>query len=320
MNSRHLVDPELRDLLTQFEAMDLGPLGADNLIERRAMGVAFPDPGDDGVSVEVRKVPGPAGAPDVELRVMRPTGATGPLPVIFHMHSGGYVVGTAAEYEPISRPLVAPLGCAVVSVDYRLAPETPHPGPIEDCYAGLAWVFRNAAAEGFDPTRIGVKGESAGGGLAAALALLARDRGEFALAFQALIYPMIDDRTGSGSEPHPYAGEFLWNAETNRFGWASLLGRDPGGADVSAYAAAARADDLSGLPPAFVYTGALDLFLEENIEYVRRLARAGVPVEFHLFPGAYHAFEFQSEAAITRQARELTLAALKRFLAAPPAR
>lgn len=315
MTSRHLVNPELLPLLEMFDSFSQSPMSADNLIERRGMATMFPDPGDDGVVVDVRTVPGPAGAPDIGLRILRPKGATGPLPVIYHIHGGGYVMGSAEFYEPVSRPLVGKLGCALVSVDYRLAPETPYPGPLDDCYAGLAWVFAHAEAEGFDINRIGVKGESAGGGLAAALALLARDRGEYPLAFQHLIYPMLDDRTGSGSEPPAHIGEFVWTVESNRFGWASLLGGAPGGGDVPAYAAPARATDLSGLPPTFLYIGALDLFVEEDIDYARRLIRAGVPTELHVIPGAFHGFELQADAQIVLQARELTLSALRRFLA-----
>jgi triacylglycerol lipase len=315
--SRHLVDPELLPLLDMLEALIPSPIDAANLAEQRARSLPLPEPGDDGVLIETRMVPGPAGAPDVGLRIYRPSGASGALPVIYHIHGGGYVLGSAETSEPICRPLVAELGCALVSVDYRLAPETPHPGPVEDCYAGLAWLFDNAVAEGFDPARIGVKGESAGGGLAAALALLARDRGRYQLAFQHLIYPMLDDRTGSGTDTHPHVGEFVWQLPSNRFGWASLLGQTPGGPNVSPYAAPARATNLAGLPPTFIYVGTLDLFLEEDIDYARRLLHAGVPVELHLLPGAFHAFELQADAAIARQAGQLSVAALRRFLAPP---
>jgi acetyl esterase/lipase len=157
-------------------------------------------------------------------------------------------------------------------------------------------------------------GESAGGGLAAALALLARDRREHSLAFQHLIYPMLDDRTCVAKNPHLFAGEFLWTAHNNAFGWSALLGAAPGSANVSPYAAAARADDLSGLPPTFISTGALDLFLEEDMEYARRLIRQGVPVELHVYPGAYHAFDFLTNARIAAAARRDSLAALRRFL------
>lgn len=312
MKSRHLVDPELVDLL---DIILLPPLGEHNYLEVRAMEMPFPEPGDDGVTHAVKTVPGPAGAPDIELRIMKPAGATGPLPVIYHIHGGGYVLGTAKDYEPLNRHFVPTLQCALVTVEYRLAPESPHPGPVEDCYAGLKWVFENAGAEGFDTARIGVKGESAGGGLAAALALLARDRGEYKLAFQHLIYPMLDDRTGTSSEPHDYAGEFVWQKEGNRFGWKSLLGKEPGGPDVSPYAAPARATDLAGLPPTFIYTGGLDLFLEEDIEYARRLMRAGVPTELHVYPGAFHGFEVAAESQVAQQALRDTVAALRRFMA-----
>ena len=212
------------------------------------------------------------------------------------------------------RKRVADLGCVWVSVDYRLAPETPHPGPIDDCYAALSWLHHNAAELGVESSRIGVSGESAGAGLAASLALLARDRGEFPLAFQHLIYPMIDDRTSFRPDPHPYAGEFVWTNESNRYGWNALLSGAAGGSDVSAYAAAARAQDLKRLPPTFVAVGALDLFLEENLEYVRRLTRAGVPVELHVYPGAFHGFQRAEEAAVAVAAERDSRNALWRLL------
>jgi triacylglycerol lipase len=157
-------------------------------------------------------------------------------------------------------------------------------------------------------------GESAGGGLAAALALLARDRREYKLAFQHLIYPMLDDRTCVTKSPHPYTGEFIWTPHNNSFGWCSLLGVAPGSADVSPYAAPARAADLARLPPTFISTGALDLFLEEDIDYAKRLAWQGVPVELHVYPGAYHAFDMEPIARVAVNARRDSVAALRRFL------
>ncbi len=313
MNSRHLVDPELLPVLEQFPDSELS---RESLPALREQLRAMLPPAQTDAAIEVKTVAGPAGGPDIQLRVLRPKdAAAAPLPVIYHIHGGGFVAGTADQGDMSNGPLAIELNCAIVSVDYRLAPETVFPGSIEDCYAGLAWVFANAAEQGFDTARIGVMGESAGGGLAAALALLARDRGEYPLAFQQLIYPMLDDRNGSGAEPHPFVGEYVWTPEKNRFGWEALLGRAPGGADASPYAAPARATDLSGLPPTFLYAGALDLFLEENLDYARRLARAGVPIEFHLFPGAFHAFELQADAYVSRQARQLSQSALRRFLA-----
>ena len=315
MTSRHLVDPELSPLL---DLMPTRIVTDENLLEGRANRLPLPVPEDDGVSVDIRTVPGPAGAPDIDLYIFRPDGVAGPLPLIYHVHGGGYISGSVKQFEGMLRQIVAEVGCALVSVEYRLAPETVFPGAIEDAYAGLAWCFANAAKQGFDASRVGVMGESAGGGYAASLALLARDRGDYPLIFQHLIYPMLDDRTGTSSEPHPYVGEFVWPAANNRFGWKALLGREPGGDDVSPYAAAARATDLTGLPPTFIHTGALDLFLEENLEYGRRLARAGIPVELHVYPGAFHGFELSPSTAVAHQAVSTSRAALKRFLAPKP--
>lgn len=310
--SLHLVDPEMRPLLESFPAFDLN---ADLLPAVREMSAPLPPlPDASGlVSMDARSIPGPAGAPEVGVVVYRPRQAEGLLPCLFHIHGGGYVSGSAAACEPVYRPLAAELGCAIVSVDYRLAPETRFPGNLEDCYAGLAWMFGQAAALGIDPGRVGVIGESAGGGLAAALALLARDRGQLRLQFQALIYPMLDDRT-CVADPHPYTGEFVWTAQSNSFGWTSLLGVAPGSAEVSPYAAAARAENLADLPAAYVSTGALDLFLEEDVEYARRLLRAGVPTELHVFPGAYHGFDYFTDSAVALEARRSLLVFLRRAL------
>ena len=208
--------------------------------------------------------------------------------------------------------LAEEMDCVVVAVDYRLAPETVFPGAIEDCYAALRWLHSHASELGVDPWRIIVGGESAGGGLAAALALLARDRSEVPIAAQMLVYPMIDDRTGIRGELAPYAGEFFWTPSSNRFGWEALLGEAPGGENVSPYAAAARAADLSGLPPTFICVPTLDLFLEENIDYARRLVRAGVLTELHVYPGAYHGFDMVVSCALADQlARDFRAAFLK---------
>jgi triacylglycerol lipase len=288
-DDRAHVDPELHQMLDLFPTVML----TNELLPamRRCPPWAPVNPADrERTDCTERAIPGPAGAPDVMIRIYRPRGSAVPLPCIFHMHGGGYVAGDAADLEGVHLPLAADLGCVIVSVNYRLAPETPLPGGIEDCYAALSWSSANASELGIDPARIGLMGESAGGGLAAALALLARDRGEIALAFQHLIYPMIVDRTCVRADPHPIVGGFIWTPHNNRFGWSALLGREPGGPDVSPYAAAARADDLSGLPPTFISTGGLDLLLEENIEYARRLSRAANAVELHVYPGAFHAF------------------------------
>ena len=311
-NTLHLVDPALRPLL---EAWPTITLNDETLVQMREREQLLPFEIDrEGTSLEIRTVPGPIGAPDITLHIYKPDGAADRLPTIYHIHGGGYVGGSAAQLEFMHRPLVKALGCAIVSVDYRLAPEHVFPAAIEDCYAGLRWTVDNADALGLDTARLGVMGESAGGGLAAALALLVRDRGEYRLAFQHLTYPMIDDRTVVAADPHPHTGEFIWTADSNRFGWRSLLGQAPGGPDVSPYAAAARASDLSGLPPSYIMTGTLDLFLEEDIEYARRLLRAGVPTELHVFPGGMHGFDILPVGDIATAAQAARLAALKRAL------
>lgn len=311
MDSLPLVDPFLRPLLDAFPTPHLS---AETLSGLRAQGLPQPSFEDCGVTREVRSVPGPDGAPDILLHIYSPPVLAGPLPCIYHIHGGGHVVGSARELEWRLHPLVADLGCLLISVDYRLSPEAPFPAAIEDCYAGLAWVFVHAQNLDVDPRRIGVMGESAGGGLAAALALMARDRGEYTLSFQHLIYPMLDDRSCNRIDPHPHAGEFIWTPHNNHFGWSALLGCEPGGENVSAYAAPARADNLADLPPTFISTGALDLFAEEDMEYARRLIRAAVPTELHVYPGAFHAFDLFDDVPVAAQANRDSRDALKRFL------
>ncbi len=308
MSTRHLVDPELLPLLDLWPAVTMS---AEVLEQARSWPAPPPPADDDGVMMQRITVPGPAGAPDLGLVIFRPAAPVPNAGGICHMHGGGFVLGTPEGSAARLRPMVAALGCVIVSVDYRLAPETPFPGPIEDCYAGLAWTFANAGRLGIDPTQIGVMGESAGGGLAAALALLARDRGEHRLAFQHLLYPMIDDRTGV-IEGDPLTGEFIWNRDSNRFAWQAMLGEKPGGEGVSPYAAAARAESLAGLPPTYIATGSLDLFRDENIAYAQRLLAVGVPTEFHIWPGAIHGFDGAPDAAITREANQSRIAALRR--------
>jgi acetyl esterase/lipase len=316
MNDLNLVDPELRSLLQTFPAFTCSN---ETLPAIRAaltqLSPAAPLP-EGALQPEERLIPGPAGAPNVRVLIWKPASPTGSLPAIFHIHGGGYVLGTPEMMAPEHRELVSKLNCVIVSVDYRLAPEAHHPSPIEDCYAALKWTYEHATGLGVDRRRIGVSGESAGGGLAAALAQLARDRGEVPLAFQHLIYPMIDDRTCTIADPHPHTGRYVWTAEGNLFGWSALLGHAPGRADIAPYAAAARANDLEGLPPTYLAVGALDLFLDEDLDYALRLTRAGVPVELHVYPGAYHGFQAAREARVTVNAQRDSWNALTRFLAA----
>ncbi len=316
MTSRHLVAPELLPLIDAQPDLNLS---AESLPALRAMFAAqlaaMPPPEGQPVEVSQIMVPARSDAPPVRMLAYRPTQSPGTLPAILHFHGGGYVFGSPEMTDAANRALSIALGCAIFSVDYRLAPETPHPGPIEDCYAALIYLHAHATALGIDPTRIGLKGESAGGGLAASLALLARDRREVPIAFQHLIYPMIDDRTCVNPDPHPLVGDYIWTRPTNMFGWASLLGTAPGSPGISPYAAAARADSLAGLPPCFIALGSLDLFLEEDLDYARRLTRAGVPVELHVYPGAVHAFQLNPTARLTIEAECHSRAALRLAMA-----
>jgi acetyl esterase/lipase len=312
-----LIDPELRPLL---EAAPMGlPLNAENLavIRENLANFTLLPPSADGaaVSLEERMIDGPTKAPPVRVLIYRPAVMRTAMPALLHIHGGGYVVGRPEIIETTNRRRAANLGCVVVSVGYRLPPQTPHPGPIEDCYAALKWLYDHAAELGIDAKRIAIGGESAGGGLAAALALLARDRGEVPLVLQFLIAPMLDDRTVTRSDPHPYVVHEAWSAEYNAFGWRALLAAEPGSQGVSPYAAAARAENLSGVAPAFISVGALDLFLEENLEYARRLSRAGVAVELHVYPGAFHGFaEMTDDARVSIAAAADGMRALHKAL------
>jgi len=290
-STRHLVAPELLPGLEFFPNMDFS-LGLD-LIRGGMDGREMPPmpPELEAVSCEEVFIPGLDGAPDVRLLVYTPPGeANAPRPAVCHIHGGGYVIGTADINDWSNRATALAVGCKVVSVDYRLAPETRWPGALEDCYAALCWMADNAADLGIDASKIAIAGESAGGGHAAALAIHARNKGGPKICLQVLDAPMLDDRTGSTNDPHRHAGEFVWTPDKNVFGWQALLGVTPGGPDVREEMAPARTLDLAGLPPTFISVGALDLFLEEDLEFIRRLTRAGVPAELYVIPGAYHGF------------------------------
>lgn len=282
-------------------------------------------PPNPGVVAENRSIPGPEGAPEIRVRVHRPADQGETLPCFYHIHGGGMIRGSIDSEDAALAVFVEQVGCVVVSVDYRLAPEHPHPAPVEDCYAGLKWTAEHAAELRIDPERIAVGGKSAGGGLSAATVLLARDRGGPKVAFQYLIYPMLDDRNVTPSSKE-FAGAWpSWPREMNLLGWKALLGEGAGGKDVSPYAAPTRAQDLSNLPPAYIDCGNLEVFRDEDIEYAQRLMQAGVPVEFHCWPGVFHGWELAAPAAdVTQRAFAARYGALKRALhpgtaSAPPA-
>jgi acetyl esterase/lipase len=324
------LDPELAAGLEAFKAMGFTGGGIDlaNVPAMRAQAEALlraqveqaaqsQDAPGPRVSIEDRRSPGPAGAPDVPVRIYRPTDRSGTLPGLYWIHGGGMVMGNVDQDDATCKTFAETLGCVVVSVEYRLAPEHPHPAPVEDCYAGLKWFAEQSIELGVDRTHIGLAGASAGGGLAAATALVARDRGGPALVCQILIYPMLDDRNNTPSS-HEFAGIPGWSREANLSGWAALLGANAGSADVSPYAAPARATDLSNLPPTLIQVGELEVFRDEAIDYARRLLQAGVTTQLHVYPGAYHGWElFAPNAAVSRHMVAERMAALDHFLHAP---
>ncbi|MCJ7670683.1 MAG: alpha/beta hydrolase [Acidimicrobiia bacterium] len=245
-----------------------------------------------------RQVPGD---PPVAVRVHRPADATGPLPCFVSMHGGGFVIGSVDMDDLLFDRWCPLLGVVGVSVDFRLAPETPYPGPLDDCYRALVWTYEHADELGVHRDAIVLHGVSAGGGLAAGLALLARDRGEVPVALQILDTPMLDDRRVTASSRQD--GLAIWNRESNEFGWRSYLGDRFDTDDVPAYAAPTRATDLAGLPPAFVSVGSCDGFRDEDVEYALRLNQAGVPAELHVYAGAPHGYQFARETAVYRASR-----------------
>lgn len=268
------------------------------------------------VVVQDQIVPGPIGAPAIRLRIQRPAAATTELPCIYHIHGGGMIMGSIDDDgHPSISSAVERIGCVLISVEYRLAPEDLYPAQIEDCYAGLTWVAEHAEALAIDPSRLAIAGESAGGGLAAATALRARDEGGPQIAFQYLIYPMLDDRNETPSS-REFTGTWPgWPREMNLLGWRALLGDAVGGPDVSPYAAPARAMDLRGLPAAYIDCGGLELFRDEIVDYAQRLMQAGVSVEFHCWPGVFHGWErVAPDAVVTRRALAARYVALERAL------
>jgi len=265
--------------------------------------------------VTERLVPGPAGAPEVSLLICRPTRATAQVAAIYHTHGGGMIMGDNRTAMPRMLDWAEELQLTVVSVEYRLAPETQHPGPVEDCYAGLSWTAEHADELGIDPSRIVIAGGSAGGGLAAAVTLMARDRGGPALAGQMLMCPMLDDRNDTPSA-RQMAGRGVWDHTSNHTGWTALLGEACGGPDVSPYAAPARADDLSGLPPTFIDVGSAETFRDEDVIYASRIWRAGGVAELHVWPGGFHGFATMApQAALSQEAVAAQLRWLRRLLA-----
>lgn len=268
---------------------------------------------DGRFTITERSVPGLDGDPDISLLICTPAHPTTTLGCVYHTHGGGMIIGDNRTGLIEMLDWAEEFGLVVVSVEYRLAPETPHPGPVDDCYAGLVWTAAHAAELGFDPDRLIVAGASAGGGLAAALALMARDLGGPALLGQMLIYPMLDDRNDTPSA-HQMAGVGVWDQISNQTGWGALLGDAAGGPDVSPYAAPARAADLSNLPPAFIDVASAETFRDEDVAYASRIWQAGGRAELHVWPGGFHGFDMMvPTAAVSQDARAARIRWLNRL-------
>lgn len=279
-------------------------------------------PPNENVAKEDRVITGPGG--DLAIRIYRPvnatgsqsvrsgpaSGGTGSLPGLFFIHGGGMVLGNLDSDDGVPTMLCETLGALIVSVDYRLAPEHPAPAAIDDCYAALKWMGDHAADLGYDPDRLAVYGGSAGGGLAIATALMVRDHGGPAISFLMPIYPMIDDRNETPSS-REITEVGIWDRAGNIESWAWYRG----GKAADPYSAPTRATDLTGLPPTFIDVGEMDLFRDEDIDFANRLMQAGVPTEFHVYPGAYHASEiFAPTAALSQRIWATRIAALQRAL------
>lgn len=272
---------------------------------------------DPAISHVERTIPGSGGSISLSILRSRAT-AGGARPAILYMHGGGMVVGSKLFGVQGTFEWIKQLDVIVISVEYRLAPEHPDPAPIEDCYAALKWVSANVSTLGIDASKILVAGNSAGGGLAAGLSLLARDRRGPKIFAQCLIYPMLDDRMVTVSSQQ-YMNEGTWKGINNIYAWNALLSGRAGGTDVSIYAAPTRAQDLSGLPPAWIDVGGAELFRDENVIYASRLAEFGVPTELHVWPGGWHGFDDNAPGtALAKVAHETRLSWLRRTITSTP--
>ncbi|MFF4948349.1 alpha/beta hydrolase [Streptomyces chattanoogensis] len=316
-------DHELGVALAALVGETREPFTPENLVARQERDAATrPRPtvrdiqADGRFEVDELCVPGSSGERDVTLVSARPAGSAGPLPLLYYMHGGGMITGNAWSVLPrLLREWALPLELAVISVEYRLAPQTQYPGPVEDCYTGFVWTAERAAQLGIDADRIIIGGKSAGGGLAAALALLARDRGGPTPIGQLLLCPMLDDRNNTFSS-HQMAGIDIWDRTSNATAWQALLGDRYGAADLPPYAAPARATDLSGLPPAYIEVGSAETFRDEDVAYANAIWQAGGQAELHVWPGACHGFDtFAPQAALSQDARNARSRWLRRLLA-----
>lgn len=304
-------DPELLPILDLLPPTEVLEVAEARAMIAGLLGALGEGVDTTGVEVADVEVPGPEGAPGIRARTYRPAGAATTRPCLLDIHGGGFTVGDLEMQHAGAVELVRELGIVVVTLDYRLAPEHPFPAGLEDCYATLAWIHERADGLGVDRARVGIGGQSAGGGLAAGLALLARDRGGPAVCFQLLGIPELDHRLGTASM-RAFVDTPLWHRPNAEQSWRHYLGEDPG--EVSPYASPAIAPDLAGLPPAYVTTMEYDPLRDEGIEYALRLLAAGVTVELHSYPGTFHGSAIATGAAVSRRAHAEQLDAIRRGL------
>lgn len=305
------IHPELRQAARRAPSFTFSN---KNLWLVRLLMPLMPTPRNPEVLVENVHIPGKDDRTRIRLRVYRRRSVAPPTPVLVWLHGGGYVMGRPELDEVRCTQYVRELGIIVVSVDYRCAPRHPFPAGLEDSYSALKWVQAHSQELGADPERIAVGGESAGGGLAASLVQLAHDRQEVKPVFQLLVYPMLDDRTVLRTDADD-GGSVAWNQRSNRFGWESYLGKKCGAGDTPEYAVPARREGLSGLPPAWIGVGTVDLFHDEDMAYAQRLREYGVKCEIYVVPGAFHGFDrFAPRAPVVQGFRESQVSALRRSL------
>jgi acetyl esterase/lipase len=310
-----LVDPELRAALAAMPLLDFEAQFQDG--KRLPQPEVRNEPPRPDVTVEEEMVPGLAGAPAIKVLVINRDANSSPRPAVLFLHGGGYIGGSVWRQLFRMQDVAEAHDCVVISVEYRIAPETPFPGPRDDCYAALEWLHDNAERLGVDASRVVLLGESAGGGLAAQLSLMARDRGALPILAQILVYPMLDDRSGLDRVVPAHIGTYVWTRASSQFAWKCYLGTDAGGPGTPPEAALARHMDLAGLPPTWIGVGGLDLFVTENIAFAERLMTAGVSTELLVVPGAYHGFNRSApKAAVSRTFNAAWNDALARYFAA----
>lgn len=311
-NLNEKVHPDLKDGFTRLPPIIDNVRDVKTLRDRLSPNLeALPT--DAAVAVRNEMIPGDEQAPELRVRIYEPKEKKGALPALLWIHGGGYLVGSPESDEGLLIQIAKELQCVVVAPDYRLAPEQRFPAAVDDCYRTLQWMTNEQNSLKIKTNRVAVAGASAGGGLTAAVALKARDEKGPEICFAMPLYPMLDNRNATASS-YQITDARVWNRDAAEAAWALYFSEDFRG-DISPYAAPARAENLSGLPPMYIMVGALDMFRDEIIEYAKRLLDAGVPVELHIYPDAFHSFEnMLPDAKISQEARSEYIKALGQAL------